>query len=70
MEPGLDSESDLSVRTSVTKCSLSFNTWVMKWKKKCSNWTKEKSGDLAKWLHTVLKISINVSGAEIKRDLF
>ena len=29
-EPGLDSEPDLSARTSVAKCSLSFNTSIMK----------------------------------------
>ena len=30
MEPGLDNKPDLSVRTSVAKHSLSFNTSIMK----------------------------------------
>ena len=34
MEPGSDNEPDLSVRTSVAKHSLRFNTSIMKWKKK------------------------------------
>ena len=33
MEPGTDNEPDLSVRTSVVKHSLRFNTSIMKWKK-------------------------------------
>ena len=33
MEPGSDNEPDLSVRTSVAKRSLRFNTSVMKWEK-------------------------------------
>ena len=36
MEPGSYNESDLSVRTSVEKHSLRFNTSIMKWKK-CYN---------------------------------
>jgi len=34
MEPGSDNEPDLSVRTSVAKHSLRFNTSIMKWKKR------------------------------------
>jgi len=34
MEPGSDNEPDLSVRTSVAKHSLRFNTSIMKWRKK------------------------------------
>ena len=33
MEPGSDNEPDLSVRTSVMKHSLRFNTSIMKFKK-------------------------------------
>jgi len=29
MELGSDNETDLSIRTSVTKCSLRFNTLIM-----------------------------------------
>ena len=36
MEPGSDNEPDLSVRMSVAKCSLSFNTSIMK-PEKCYN---------------------------------
>ena len=35
MEPGSDNEPDLSVRTSVAKHSLRFNTSIVKWNKKC-----------------------------------
>jgi len=36
MEPGSDNEPDLSVRMSVAKSSLSFNTSIMK-REKCYN---------------------------------
>ena len=36
MEPGSDNESDLSVRKSLAKRSLSFNTSIMK-REKCYN---------------------------------
>ena len=37
MEPGSDNEPDLSVRTSVAKRSLRFNTSIMKWELKKKN---------------------------------
>ena len=42
MEPGSDNEPDLSVRTSVAKHSLKFNTSIMKWKKKKKKREREK----------------------------